>query len=66
MKRSEIVTALANIASKGEYKVDPNGAKIMNRVFELTANLINELEAEEAAEDAAVADAMGAEESASE
>ena len=49
MKRSVIVTALADIASKGKYEVNPDGARAMNRVFELAANLINELEAEEAA-----------------
>ncbi len=48
MKRSEIVLALANVASKGKYEVTPAGAKIMNEVFIEVANLINELEAEEA------------------
>lgn len=47
MKRSVIVTALAEIASKGRYTVDPAGAKHMNQVFDLTAELINELESEE-------------------
>lgn len=47
-KRSEVVIALANIASKGKYEVSPDGARVMNRVFEEVADLINELEAEEA------------------
>jgi len=47
MKRSQIVTALANVASQGKYEVTPEGAKKMNAVFELVAGLINELEAEE-------------------
>jgi hypothetical protein len=47
MKRSEIVIALANVASKGKYEVTPQGAKIMNDVFAQAAALINELEAEE-------------------
>ena len=49
MPRSELVIALANIASKGEYKVNPQGAKHINAVFDAIASLINELEAEEAA-----------------
>ncbi len=47
MKRSVIVTALAEIASKGRYTVDPAGARHMNQVFDLVAELINELETEE-------------------
>lgn len=47
MKRSEVVLALANIASKGKYEVTPAGAKVMDEVFVAVANLINELEAEE-------------------
>lgn len=47
MKRSEIVQALANIASQGKYTVSPDGAQRMNAVFDAAANLINELEAEE-------------------
>jgi len=53
MKRSEIVSALANIASQGKYTVDPQGARAMNNVFAAVAGLINELEAEEAADEAA-------------
>lgn len=50
MKRSEIVIALADIASKGRYEVMPSGARIINQVFDQVAQLINELEAEEAKE----------------
>ncbi len=49
MKRSEIVAALADLASQGTYQVKPAVARQMNIVFEAAANLINELEAEEAA-----------------
>lgn len=66
MKRSAVVKALADVASKGRYEVNPEGARHMNAVFALAADLINELEAKEAAEDADMADAMVAEESASE
>lgn len=66
MKRSEIVLRLADIASKGEYKVTPKGARVMNQVFELVANLVNELEAEEAAAEAAFADALKGEENVNE
>ena len=54
MKQSEVVRALAAIASQGKYEVDPAGARKMNAVFEATAALINELEASEAAEAAEV------------
>ena len=47
MERSKVVTALAEIASQGKYEVSPEGARRMNQVFTLVANLINELEAEE-------------------
>ena len=47
MARSNIVIALAEIASQGEYKVSPAGAQKMNAVFVAVAELINELEAEE-------------------
>lgn len=47
MKRSEIVLALAEVASKGKYEVTPQGARQMNAIFEKTAQLINELEEEE-------------------
>lgn len=49
MKRSKIVIALADLASRGRYDVDPAGARQINQVFEAVAGLINELEAEEAA-----------------
>jgi len=49
MKRSEVVIALAEIASKGKYKVTAAGASAMNAVFVEVANLINDLEAEEKA-----------------
>jgi ATP-dependent protease HslVU (ClpYQ) ATPase subunit len=48
-KRSEVVAALADIASRGKYEVSPIGARQMNEVFEHVAKLINELEAEEKA-----------------
>jgi hypothetical protein len=48
MKASEVVRALADVASKGKYTVDPSGAKILNDVFRAAADLINTLEAEEA------------------
>lgn len=57
MKRSEIVTALATIASQGKYEVNPEGARKMNAVFTAVAGLINELEAEEAAAEAAAEEA---------
>ena len=50
MKKSQVVKALADIASQGRYTVDPKGARNMNKVFELVAYVINELEAEEANE----------------
>jgi len=49
MKRSEVVTALANLASQGTYQVKPTQAAEINAIFEHVANLINELEAEEGA-----------------
>ena len=51
MKRSQIVNALAEVASQGKYTVDPAGARNMNAVFTVVAELLNELEAEEAAEE---------------
>jgi len=51
MKQSEVVVALANLASQGRYEVTPEGARRMNQVFAAVATLINELEA---AEEAAV------------
>jgi hypothetical protein len=47
MMRSEVVLALADVASKGRYEMTPTGAKHMNEVFEAVAQLVNELEAEE-------------------
>ena len=47
MKRSEVVQALAAIASQGKYEVSPEGARKMNAVFTEVARVINELEAEE-------------------
>ena len=51
-KRSKIVIALAEIASQGKYEVSLAGAQKMNAVFVEVAKLINELEAEEKAEEA--------------
>lgn len=51
-KDSVIVKALADIASQGTYNVNPKGARTMNEVFELVADLINRLEAQEAEEEA--------------
>lgn len=48
-KRSEVVIALADVASRGKYEVSPAGAKQMNAIFDEVAKLINELEAEEEA-----------------
>ena len=45
--KSRIVQALADIASKGQYTVNPAGARHMNEVFVAVAALINDLEAEE-------------------
>jgi len=47
MKASEVVRALAEVASKGKYTVDPGGAKVMNEVFQAAADLINAMEAQE-------------------
>ena len=51
MKQSEIVRALAQLASEGVYNVKPEGAQKMNQVFAAVAGLINELEAKEAEEE---------------
>ena len=48
LSRSQVVTNLAALASKGVYQVDPAGARNMNTLFTFVAELINELEAEEA------------------
>ena len=50
MKRSEIVSALAELASQGTYNVKPPVARQMNAIFEAVAQLINDLEAEEMGE----------------
>jgi hypothetical protein len=50
MKRSEIVLALAELASQGTYQVKPPVARQMNAIFDAAANLVNELEAEEMGE----------------
>ena len=51
-KRSVVVRLLADIASQGKYNdVTFSGARNMNTVFKLVADLINELEAEEASEE---------------
>lgn len=47
MRDSEIVMALADIASKGKYEVTAAGSQHMNKVFEEVAKLINRMEAEE-------------------
>ncbi len=44
LQPSQIVTALANLASSGKYEVTPQAAKAMNALFEVTAELINALE----------------------
>jgi len=51
VKRSVVVKALADLASQGTYQVQPQTAREMNMIFEWTAALINELEAEEKAND---------------
>ena len=47
--RSQVVIALANLASAGKYEVNADGARNMNRLFERVAEVINSLEAEEKA-----------------
>ena len=49
MTRSQIVKALADLASSGRYTVDPAGARNMTALYELVAGVINSLELEEAA-----------------
>jgi len=44
LKQSQVVKALADLASSGRYTVDPAGARNMNAIFTLVATLINELE----------------------
>ena len=49
MNDAAIVQAVCDLASQGTYKeVTPQGARNMNRIFELAADLINRLEADEA------------------
>lgn len=55
-KDSVIVKALADIASQGNYNVNPKGARTMNEVFEMVAGLINRLEAREAEQEASIAE----------
>ena len=45
---SQVVIALADMASQGKYdNVTPDAARKMNALFELVATLINNLEEEE-------------------
>ena len=53
MKDSEIVLALANIASQGKYNITIADAQKMTALYEQVATLINKLEAAEAALEAA-------------
>jgi len=53
MKDSQIVLALAEIASKGKYEVLPEGARQLTAVFEMVAGLVNRLEAREKADEEA-------------
>ena len=51
IKDSQIVIALADLASKGKYdNVTPMVAQQMNELFAVTAGLINRMEAAEAPE----------------
>ena len=52
MKDSEIVMALANVASQGKYNITIADAQKMTALYERVATLINLLEAEEAVEEA--------------
>jgi len=52
MKASQVVIALAEVASQGKYTVDPKGAKLINEVFAAAAELINQLEASEKEQEA--------------
>lgn len=47
MRDSEVVVALADIASKGKYEVTAAGVRHMNQVFDEAAKLINRMEAAE-------------------
>ena len=53
MKDSEIVLALANVASQGKYNITIADAQKMTALYERVATLINNLEAAEAALEAA-------------
>lgn len=44
LKHSQVVQALADLASSGRYNVDPAGARNMNALFVEVARVINELE----------------------
>ena len=48
MKDSEIVLALANVASQGKYNITIADAQKMTALYERVATLINKLEAAEA------------------
>ncbi len=48
--KSVVVQRLANLASEGRYSVTPNEARLMNALFVLVAEVINDLEAEESAD----------------
>ena len=51
-KQSEVVKLIADLASQGVYKeVTPQGARNMNNIFAMVAELINELEASEKADE---------------
>ena len=52
MKDSEIVLALANIASQGKYNITIADAQKMTALYERVATLINKLEAAEAVDKA--------------
>ena len=48
VKPSEVVSALAEMASNGRYdNVTPESARAMNNIFDMTAKLINMMEAQE-------------------
>ena len=53
MKDSEIVLALANVASQGKYNITIADAQKMTALYEQVATLINNLEAAEAELEAA-------------
>jgi hypothetical protein len=53
IRASQVVSALADMASKGKYdNVTPAAARSMDALFNAVADLINVLEEEEAAADA--------------